>query len=204
MLFHLIEVSFLIFENDLPKREKDCDRLKRVKFIAESILKQLDNNIMDLDTPHYIPIYILLRETGWRGTDISNLRYDNCLEQIWNNKDQAYNYYLCGEITKTGITQLKITVRDRVAEMVLRSIDKAKESSTEENNPKKYLLNNYEGRRKGFPYRLDSISRCIKRLIVQKDIRDVNGELYHFKLHSLRHKRVKEYVEQGMVLYNRF
>jgi hypothetical protein len=97
------EISFLIFQDDIPKRERDNDRLKRVKFIPEPILKQLDNNIMNLDRPQYVPVYILLRETGWRGTDILNLRYYNCLEQIWNSREQQYNYYLCGEITKTGI-----------------------------------------------------------------------------------------------------
>ncbi|SJT59469.1 site-specific tyrosine recombinase XerC [Clostridioides difficile] len=153
---------------------------------------------MDLDRPWFIPIYILLRETGWRGTDILNLRYDNCLEQIWNNKEQTYNYYLCGEITKTGIAQLKIPIRDKVAEMVQKSINKAKERSTEENNPKKYLFNTYEGKLKGKPLAKQSLLYTIKRLIAQKDIRDVNGELYHFKLHSLRHTRAKEYVEQGM------
>jgi len=193
-----IEVPFLIFQNDIPKRERDSDRLKRVKFIPEPILKQIDNNISDLDVPQYIPFYILLRETGWRGTDILNLRYHNCLEQIWNSNEKQYNYYLCGEITKTGIAQLKIPIRDKVAEMVQKSINKAKKLSTEENNPKKYLFNNIEGKRKGIPYRLDTISRTIKRLIEQKDIRDTNGELYHFRLHSLRHTRAKEYVEQGM------
>ncbi|EPY2275224.1 tyrosine-type recombinase/integrase [Clostridium sporogenes] len=192
------EVSFLIFENDIPKRERDSDRLKRVKFIPEPILKQLDNNIMDLDRPQYIPIYILLRETGWRGTDILNLRYDNCLEQIWNNRDQKYNNYLCGEITKTGISQLKIPIRDKVAEMVEKAINKAKESSTEENNPKKYLFNTYEGKLKGKPLAKQNLLTTIQRLIAQKEIRDVNGELYHFKPHSLRHTRAKEYVEQGM------
>lgn len=192
------EISFLIFENDIPKRERDKDRLNRVKFIPEPILKQLDNNIMDLDRPQFIPIYILLRETGWRGTDILNLRYDNCLEQIWNNKEERYNYYLCGEITKIGIAQLKIPIRDKVAEMIQKSIDKAKELSTEENNPKKYLFNTYEGKLKGKPLAKQNLLYTIKRLIAQKDIRDVNGELYHFRLHSLRHTRAKEYVEQGM------
>lgn len=192
------EVSFLIFENDIPKRERDSDRLNRIKFIPEPILKLLDNNIMDLDRPEYIPIYILLRETGWRGTDILNLRYDNCLEQIWNNKEQRYNYYLCGEITKTGIAQLKIPIRDKVAEMVQKSIDKTKELSTEENNPNKYLFNTFEGKLKGTPLNKSSLLLTIKRLIEQKDIMDINGELYHFKLHSLRHTRAKEYVEQGM------
>ena len=62
------------------------DEVKKAKFVPKLILKQLDNNIMDLDRPQYIHIYIFLRETEWRGTDILNLRYHNCLEQIWNNK----------------------------------------------------------------------------------------------------------------------
>lgn len=193
-----IDVNRLIFNDDIPRRERSNDIIKRVKFVPEPILKQLDNNIMDLDRPQFIPIYILLRETGWRGTDILNLRYDNCLEQIWNSKEERYNYYLCGEITKTGIAQLKIPIRDKVAEMVTKAIDKAKELSTEESNPKKYLFNTYEGKLKGKPLAKATLLLTIKRLIVQKDIRDANGELYHFRLHSLRHTRAKEYVEQGM------
>lgn len=192
------EVSFLIFQDDIPKRELNKDAIKKAKFIPEPILKQLDNNIMNLDRPQFIPIYILLRETGWRGTDILNLRYDNCLEQIWNNKEEKYNYYLCGEITKTGIAQLKIPIRDKVAEMLIKTIDKAKELSTEENNPKKYLFNTYEGKLKGKPLAKHSLLLTIKRLIVQKDIKGADGDLYHFRLHALRHTRAKEYVEQGM------
>lgn len=192
------EMSFLIFKDDTPRRDIMSMQVKTAKFIPEPILKQLDNNIMDLDRSQFIPIYILLRETGWRGTDILNLRYDNCLEPIWNNKEQSYNYYLCGEITKTGIAQLKIPIRDKVAEMVQKAIDKAKELSTEENNPKKYLFNTYEGKGKGKPLNKTSLLNTIKRLIKQKDIKNVNSELYHFRLHSLRHTRAKEYVEQGM------
>lgn len=82
--------------------------------------------------------------------------------------------------------------------MVQKSIDKAKKLSTEENNPKKYLLNTYGGKLKGKPLNKQSLLQIIRRLIKEKDIRDVNGELYHFRLHSLRHTRAKEYVEQGM------
>ena len=105
---------------------------------------------------------------------------------------------ISGEITKTGIAQLKIPIRDKIAEMVQRSIDKAKELSTEVNNPNKYLFNIYEGKLRGTPINKRTFVDCIKRLIEQKDIRNANGELYHFKLHSLRHTRAKEYVEQGI------
>lgn len=155
---------------------------------------------MELDKPDFIPVYILLRETGWRGTDILNLRYNNCLEKVWNKKEDKYNHYLCGEITKTGIAELKIPIRDKVSEMIEKSICIAREKSTELNNPKKYLFNIYDGKHKGRPYQKQPITNAIKRLIVQKDIRDAVGQLYHFKMHSLRHTRAKEYVEQGIGL----
>lgn len=82
--------------------------------------------------------------------------------------------------------------------MVQKAIDKAKELSTEENNSKKYLFNTYKGKLRGRPLAKATMLLTIQRLIEQKDIRDVNGNLYHFRLHSLRHTRAKEYVEQGM------
>lgn len=191
-------VSSLIFSDDLPKRSSWDSKNIKARFIPEPILKQIDSNIKDLCRSEYIPVYILLRETGWRGTDILNLRYHNCLEQIWNNKEEKYNYYLCGEITKTGIAQLKIPIRDKVAEMVQKSIDKAKELSTEENNSHKYLFNTYEGKHKGTPLSKYALTYSIGLLIKEKDIRDVNGDLYHFRLHGLRHSRAKELIGQGM------
>ncbi|AQS10543.1 tyrosine recombinase XerC [Clostridium saccharobutylicum] len=192
------DVSFLIFKDDMPRNSSWNNKNIKAKFIPEPIVKQLDSNIRYLSRPEYIPVYILLRETGWRGTDILNLRYNNCLEQIWNSKEKQYNYYLCGEITKTGIAELKIPIRDKVAEMVRKIINKAKELSTDENNPKKYLFNTYEGKLKGTPLPKYTFKYSIELLIKEKDIRDINGELYHFRMHSLRHTRAKEYVEQGM------
>ena len=193
-----IEISFLIYQDDIPTRERDVDRLQRIKFISEPILKQIDNSIMELDNEEIISIYILLRETGWRGTDILNLRYDNCLEKIWNNKEKSYNNYLCGEITKTGIAQLKVPIRNKVAEMLEKCIEKANKLSTINNNPNKYLFNTYEGVNIGYPITKTKILYAIKNLIKKKDIRDEEGNLFHFKMHSLRHTRAKEYIEQGM------
>lgn len=192
------EISLLIYQDDIPTRERDSDRLKRIKFIPEPILKQLDSNIMELDNKEVIPIYILLRETGWRGTDILNLRYDNCLEKIWNNVEKSYNNYLCGEITKTGIASLKVPIRETIAQMLEKCIEQAKSLSNINNNPNKYLFNTYEGVNQGYPITKDKILYSIKNLIKEKDIKDEEGNLFHFKMHSLRHTRAKEYVEQGM------
>lgn len=93
---------------------------------------------------------------------------------------------------------MKIPIRDTVAEMIQKCINTALEKSTEVNNPKKYLFNEYEGKLRTYPIPKDRLLNAIKRLIKAKNILDENGELFHFKMHSLRHTRAKEYVEQGI------
>jgi hypothetical protein len=144
------------------------------------------------------PVYVLLRETGWRGTDVMNLRYDSCLQYIWNAKENRSVPYLCGEITKVGIPQLKDPVRDEVAEMVKLLAEEAAARSTTENNPDRYLFNCYEGKCMGLPFSKPGFTRAVQKMIDKNDIRDADGKLFHFKAHGLRHTRAMEYAEQGM------
>ena len=188
----------LFFDDDVPRRENSRDIIKRVKYIPEPVLEQIDNNIDSIKDENVVAVYKLARESGWRGTAILNLRYDNCLEQIWNSKENKYNYYLCGEITKTGIAELKVPIHEEIAHMVEKMIIDVKNKSTEQNNPKKYLFNTYIGKSKGRPIRQLKVVFDIRKMIADKNILDSNGELYHFKLHSLRHTRAKEYIEQGL------
>ena len=192
------DVERLIFDDDIPPRERISDTLEKVKYIPEPVREQIDAGVHEIDPPEMQPVYILLRETGWRGTDILDLRYDNCLDYIWNEKEQRYVPYLCGEITKTGIPMLKIPLRDEVGDMVKELAVSAREMSTEENNPERYLFNTYEGRSKGLPYSKLAFTAAVQDLINRKAIRDAEGNIYHFKAHSLRHTRASEYTEQGM------
>lgn len=192
------DVNRLIFEDDIPKRERPTDTMEKIKYISEPVRRQLDAFIGEIKPVEMMPVYVLLRETGWRGTDVLNLRYDNCLEHLWNSQENEYIPYLCGEITKTGIPLLKIPIRKKVADMVKRLVDNALEHSTDDNNPDKYLFNTYEGRYKGLPLSKPAFSASMQRLINKKVILDGNGELYHFKAHALRHTRALEYTEQGM------
>lgn len=192
------DVTRLIFEEDIPKRERASDTLEKVKYIPAPVRNELDAAIDEIEPPEMKPVYILLRETGWRGTDILNLRYDQCLDYIWNSRDEEYVPYLYDEITKTGIPLHKIPIRPEVAEMVSKLIDEAKEKSTDDNNPDRYLFNTYDGKSKGLPYSKPAFASAVQNLIDKKKIRDGAGELYHFKTHSLRHTRAMEYTEQGM------
>lgn len=192
------DITRLIFEEDIPRRERQADTLEKVRYIPKPVRGELDAAMAEIEPAEMRPVYVLLRETGWRGTDILNLRYDCCLDYIWNSRSGEYVPYLCGEITKTGIPLHKIPVRAEVAEMVKGLIADAKERSTEENNPDKYLFNTYEGKCKGLPYSKLAFATAVQELINRKGIKGETGEIYHFKTHSLRHTRAQEYTEQGM------
>ena len=192
------DIDRLIFDDDIPKRERAEDTLEKVKYIPMPVRDQLDASISEIEPAEMLPVYVLLRETGWRGTDILDLRYDSCLDYVWNEKEKAYIPYLCGEITKIGIPMLKIPLRSEVGDMVKKLIKEAREVSTDDNNPDRYLFNTYEGHSKGLPYSKPAFSAAVQELINRKGICDAEGNLYHFKAHSLRHTRASEYSEQGV------
>lgn len=192
------DVFRLIFADDIPKRERAEDTMAKVKYIPEPVREQLDACIHEIKQEEMAPVYVLLRESGWRGTDVLNLRYDSCLDYLWNSQEKKYIPYLCGEITKTGIPVLKIPIRQEVADMVKKQADEAASQSTGENNPDRYLFNTYTGRCKGLPYSKAEFSAAVQSLIDEKGILDGEGNPYHFKAHALRHTRAQEYTEQGM------
>lgn len=192
------DVNRLIFEDDIPKRERSADTMVKIKYVPEPVREQLDACIGEIEPVDMMPVYILLRESGWRGTDVLNLRYNSCLEHLWNAHEKEYIPYLCGEITKTGIPLLKIPIRKEVADMVKRLAEDAAERSTDDNNPDKYLFNTYDGRCKGLPLSKPAFSAAVQELIDKKGILDGDGKPYHFKAHALRHTRALEYTEQGM------
>jgi len=192
------DINRLLFNDDIPRRERATDTMEKVKYIPEPVKEQLDASIQEMEPEEMCPVYILLRESGWRGTDILNLRYNSCLEYRWNEREKIYNPYLCGEITKTGIPLLKIPIRQEVADMVKKLSNEASEISTEDNNPDHYLFNTYVGKNKGLPYSKIAFSTAVKDLIEKKGILGGDGKLFHFKTHSLRHTRAMEYTEQEM------
>lgn len=192
------DIYRLIYDEDIPKRERLADTFEKIKYIPGPVIMQLDANISAIEPERMQPLYVLLRESGWRGTDILNLRYDNCLDYVWSKVEGRYIPYLCGEITKTGIPLLKVPIRDTVADMLEELIKDAKARSDDVNNPHKYLFNTYEGINKGLPYSRKEFSDAVQDMIERKDIRDADGSIYHFKVHSLRHTRASEYAEQGM------
>lgn len=96
-------IDHLIFPEDFKKRQRFEDS---IKFVPEMVFNQLqklfnrdpkslDPQMTEQDKK-YIPIVILLMATGWRISDILNLRYHNCL--LYHRE----GWYLQGDIKKQG------------------------------------------------------------------------------------------------------
>ena len=82
------DVNRLIFEDDIPRRERAGDTMSKIKYIPLPVREQLDASVQELEPARMRPVYILLRESGWRGTDVLNLRYDSCLDYLWNERGE--------------------------------------------------------------------------------------------------------------------
>ncbi len=129
----------LLFDEDLPRlpiiTEND------IKYIPEVVLRQFEHNLEHLRPSEYIPVAILLRASGWRISDILNLRYDKCLKRT------EQGWWLCGDIPKTNTSNHQIPITDEIAAVVQAVIEEVKEKSTPDNNPRRLLFVRLDGSR---------------------------------------------------------
>ncbi|BAH06663.1 tyrosine-type recombinase/integrase [Clostridium kluyveri] len=185
-------VLLLIFKEDLPKIPMRTEN--DIKYIPECVLQQLDDNLEFLTPAEYIPIVILLRATGWRISDILNLRYDNCLDHT------PQGWYICGDIKKTQVLNHRVPITDEVAAVVKSVIQITIPKSNEFNNPNKLLFVRLRGKRAGNPPEARCVSDYLNRLAIEKNIIDDDGNIFHFKNHAFRHTKAIELINNGMSL----
>jgi integrase len=183
--------AYLLFKEDSPKR---CITEESIKYIPEGVLQQLEDNLEYLSPSEFIPIVILLRASGWRISDILNLKYDSCLNHT------AQGWYLCGDIPKTQVINHRVPITDEVQMVIQTVVDYVKKSSTEENNPNHLLFVRFEGKRKGRCPRGPAIRAALNRLAIARNIIDDHGEIFHFGNHMFRHTKGVELINNGMQL----
>jgi integrase len=186
-----IASACLIYPEDLPKEPIRSEN--SIKYIPEDVLRQLEDNL-DFLTPEYIPIVILLRSSGWRISDILNLKYDKCLQR------EVSGWYLCGDILKTQVLNHRVPITDEVAAIVMAVIEEVKEKSTVDNNPNHLLFPRYDGKRMGRCIGGDTIRKALNRLAKTKGIVDDKGIIFHFRNHAFRHTKGIELINNGMPL----
>lgn len=182
----------LLMKEDIPGEAKPEE--ESLKYIPEDVLQQLETHLEHLTPPEYIPMIILLRASGWRISDVLNLRYDTCLTRT------DLGWYLCGDINKTRILNHRIPITNEVAAVVQAVVEETKGTSTSDNNPDHLLFARFDGRRKGRPPKGETISGALNRLAKRYQIVDQQEQLFHFGNHAFRHTKAVELINNGMSL----
>jgi hypothetical protein len=184
-----IIVDKLLYSEDIPT--KPIKSINTIKYIPEEILEKLESNLEYLSPAKYIPVIIILRASGWRISDVLNLRYDKCL--IEDEK----NYFLNGDIKKTQVLEHRVPITVEIANIIKDCINHAKKI---EGNNDKYLFTMSQGKRKGLPYAAGNITDALERFAKKQNIIDNNGKIFKFKTHAFRHTKAVELINNGMNL----
>ncbi|MES9731576.1 tyrosine-type recombinase/integrase [Bacillus sp. AP50] len=185
-----VPVNLLLFKEDVPRVVTRTEN--DIKYIPENILQQIEEKLEHVKPSKYIPVIALLRATGWRISDILNLRYDKCLEQT------SQGWYLCGDIKKTQVMNHRVPITKEIAEIVKTVIQVTKNQSNTINNPKNYLFVQLEGVRRGRPFSYYDICRSMKRFTKEQNIIDDVGNPFYIKNHAFRHTKGVELLNNGM------
>lgn len=163
-------------------------------YIPEDIITQLVQNINLLTPQKYAPVVILMIASGWRISDILNLKYDSCLVI------QSDCYYLQGDIRKTDILEHRIPIEKNIAELLKIAINEIKSKSDANTNPNKYLFAITDGKNTGSSYSAKPVREALNKLSSKIPILDQNGNVFKFKPHSFRHTKAVELINNGMNL----
>lgn len=182
----------LIWKEDLPRLPKKSPI--DIGLIPDGVLRQLEDNLEYISPPEYIPIVIVLRASGWRISDVLNLRYDTCIEHA------RQGWWLCGDIPKTGVLNHRVPITDEVAAVIQAVINDTISKSTDENNSKHYLFVRFDGKRMGRPPCGSDVQRALNRLAKNRNIIDDDVKMFHFKNHAFRHTKGIELINNGMSL----
>lgn len=180
-------VSTLIYPEDKPtEKKKPYDQ---VDYIPEFVLEQLFNNINELH-PNVQPITWIAFKTGLRISDTLGLTHD-CLVKL-NDK-----YQIVTDIEKTYVKGHSIPIDEHLANIIAVLIDKSKQMSNDDNNPKRYIFVRYVGARKGKPYYQHWVAEQLNILARKVNIVDENGNIFHFTNHQFRHTYAIKMLNSG-------
>jgi len=179
--------------------KKPQRNLNAIKHIPECVLLQLDGHIQDLPEASR-PVVILLRASGWRISDVLNLRYDTCLEHTFDKATRKWKWDLVGDIQKTRVLGHKIPIDEGVATLIQAQQTLVKQKFTAVHNPKHYLFAALTRQREGRPLAARTIYEALNRLAAEHEIRGEDGQIFHFRTHAFRHSKAVELINKGMPL----
>jgi integrase len=186
-------VGKLIWPDDVG-RKPNYYRGETVKYIPECVLHQMDL-LIHLFPAEHLPILILLRASGWRISDVLNLRYDTCLEH------SPSGWWLCGDIRKTNVLHHKVPISAEIAALVTTQRNSVEEHVPAEWNPHKYLFPSSVKDRRGLPVNAEAFRYSLTSFSKRAGLVDETGKPFRLKAHAFRHTKAVELINNGMSLF---
>jgi integrase len=188
-------VQKIIGPNHLSLPKARHRTAEQIKYIPEYVLRQFEQHIQDLP-PHYIPLAIILRATGWRISDVLLLKMETCLAH------SEKGWWICGDITKTNVLGHKVPITKEVAHVIEAQREWVKQAYPTQTNPKGYLFPSLYGRtkRQGRPMTIRGVNNAFQKLAQQYAIVEENGNVFHIHTHAFRHTKAVELLNNGMSL----
>jgi len=170
--------KILILKDDVPQKPKSVPR-----FIPDYVLEQLENNIENLKKDFYTLMKIVL-ETGIRRSDLVLLKTNSVI----NDEDgDSYLKYYQGKGKKDHIIPISKELTGIIAEQ--EEVVKKKYGKD-----RFYLFPNSKGK----PYNGSFITEKIQMFCVDYEIRNEEGEIYHFNMHDVRHTVGTKMINSGV------
>jgi hypothetical protein len=131
------------------------------------------------------------------------LKLDTCLEQEGNEK-----YWLVGDIQKTRVLGHKIPITQEIAAVIKAQITWVKQHYMPEENPRGWLFpasktyghSKSKRFKNGDPLGAQGVNQTLNYIAVKYQIKDEQGQLFHFKSHAFRHTKAVELLNNGMSL----
>ena len=187
-----LSVEQLLWAEDAP-RNQWRDNSNKLKRIPSYVLEQVDTK-MDKLPPWLFPIVFLLRNSGWRLSDVLNLRVATCLEKTESG------WWLRGDIPKTKVKNHRIPISDEVVAVVTNQQKFVTEKFGEDYNPNGFLFPARDSRRYGWPQAAFPISSTLRKFAVDNDIRDETGAHFRLTTHQFRHTLATQMVNNRVPL----
>jgi site-specific recombinase XerD len=186
-------VGKLIWPDDVGRKANYYSG-ETVKYIPESVLQQIDQQIHLFPEVH-LPVFILLRASGWRISDVLNLRCNTCLER------SPSGWWLCGDIRKTNVLNHKVPISDEIAALVTTQREAVEEHVPPERNPHKYLFPAQTEDRAGLAQSADDFRYVLTSFSKKAGLIDDVGKPFRLKAHAFRHTKAVELINNGMSLF---
>lgn len=174
----------LIYDDDLPKYK----RTYNADYIPEEVIQQIQENLDELKNPMHKRMFLVLIECGMRISEICHLSF-NCLRQ--DSKGDFFLQYHQYKLKK----DITIPISRLITKVIQEQQDDVR-SQRNEDCPFLFPSSKYKTKNKATSYK--SFCDALRRLIYEKNIKDINGNLWLFHSHQCRHTVGTRMINNGV------